>query len=67
MPAVYIDFGECFAQPIPVSFALLVSWHAWLRPVDPIQDPKPRMGDQVIQAIKRAKEEALSEHILVLV
>ena len=65
MLAVYIDLGECFAQPISVSFALLVGWCRRLGSVDPIQDPQPRIGDQVIQAIKRAREEAASKHILV--
>ena len=62
MPAVYIDLGICFAQPI--ALALLVGWRAWLWSVDPIQDPQPRKRDYVIQVIERPREESLIGHVL---
>jgi hypothetical protein len=49
---------------IVLALALLVGWRAWLRSVDPIQDPQPRERDYVIQAIERLREETLIQHVL---
>jgi hypothetical protein len=63
MLAVYIDFGECFAQPISISLALFVGRRRWLRSADPVQDPQPRGREDIAQVIERARDEAAMKHI----
>ena len=62
MLAVYINLGECFAQPISISLALFVGRRRWLGSVDPVQDPQPRECDQIIQVIEYAGDEAGMTH-----
>jgi hypothetical protein len=62
MLAVYINFGECFAQPISISLALFVGRRQWLGSVHPVQDPQPGVCDDIVQVIERAGYEAAITH-----
>jgi hypothetical protein len=58
MLADYINFGECFAQPISISLALFVGRASVARVADPVQDPQPGVCDDIVQVIERSGEEA---------
>ena len=62
MLAVYINLGECFAQPISISLTLFVGRRRWLGSVHPVQDPQSGVCDDIVQVIERAGDKAAITH-----
>ena len=62
MLAVYINLGECFAQPLMIALALFIGRCRWLWSADPVKEPQSGVCDDIVQVIERAGDKAAMTH-----
>ena len=62
MLAVYINLGECLAQPLMIALALFVGRCRWLGSADPIEDPQSGVCEDIVEVIERAGDKAAMTH-----